>query len=275
MNCKDLTRSARLTNASRKQTTLFYPIEVEAGLRPDHIADAYYEDAEMDWLIWLTNDIMDPYYNWYLNENEFDDFINKKYGSYEAAVKKIRYYRNNWYTLDESVTPTFYDNTLVPVLKKYYTPVLGENNKIIEYVRREEDWTVNTNRIIKYTHSNNVAFTDGEIIDIKFSGEIVGGGTVMYSTNSTVYIQHVSGNTTANSTWTKELIGETSNVSIISNNSEITKINLTDEESIYWEPVTCFDIEQELNEQCKNIYVMNAEYALDMSEQLRLLLKKE
>ena len=272
--CKDITTSSRLIDASRKQASLFYPIQIEAGLRADNIADAYYEDAEMDWLIWLTNDIIDPYYNWYLNEQEFDQFIEEKYGSYEDAVKKIEFYRNNWYDLDETVSPSFYDNNLVPTLKKYYTPVMGMTGKITEYKRREEDWMMNTNRIMYFTFSNTTPFSNGEIVDFKYNGEIVGGATVITSNSTTVYIQHVSGNVIANSTWTKQIIGETSNTIVTTNSSNTVQISISDDEAIYWEPVTAFDIEQELNESRKNVYIMNKDYALDVSEQLRLSLKE-
>lgn len=272
--CKNITRNSRLTKESKDSINLYYPMSISTGMRPDNIADAYYEDAEMDWMIFLANDIIDPYYDWYMSEIDFDKFIVTKYGSYENSVKKIKFYRNNWYTLEEEITPSFYDNTLSNELKKYYTPNFGVNNKILSYKRIEEDWVMNTNRIIKYTHSSNVVFTEDEIVDLKYSGEIIGGGTVITSNTTTVTIQHVSGNTTANSSWTKEIIGETSGVTANTSNSEILQINISDDEAIYWEPVTYYDIEEELNESRKNIKVINKDYALDLSEKLRISLKE-
>lgn len=272
--CRDISRSVRFDNPSKHQATLYYPIEIDAGFRSDNLADAYYDDAERDWMIWLANDIVDPYYEWYLSEQEFDSFIKEKYGSYEASVKQIKCYRNNWYKLEETIAPSYYDNNLTGELKKYYTATFGVGNKITQYIRKQEDWLVNTNRIINYQISSNTAFQTNEIIDIKTGGEIVGGGTVVFSNTTLVTIQHVSGNTTANSTSTKEIIGETSKVSAITSNSTISQINLTDYESIYWEPVTWYDYEQEQNEKRKNLYVINTEYADDISNQIRIKLKE-
>lgn len=271
--CKDISRSARMTEQSRKQASLFYPVTIDAGFRADNLAEAYYQDSEMDWLIWLSNDIVDPYYEWYLSETEFDNYIVEKYGDFPTAIKTIKFYRNNWNALDEVISTSHYDNTLALDLKKYYTPDFGAGNKIIRYVRKQEDWVTNTNRIIEYAHDANTPFTNSEFIDIKVSGEIVGTATVITSNSSHVIIQHVSGNTTANSTWTKTLIGETSGITANSNSSNTLQINLTDEESIFWEPITALDVEREANEARKNLYVINNEYALDVSESLRLKLR--
>jgi len=266
---KDISRSSRFSESGRKQGSLFYPVEIEAGFRPDALADAYYGDAEMDWLIWLANNITDPYYQWYLSENEFDDFINEKYGSYEASVKTILYYQNNWGTSEETLTVSFFNNTLAPALKKYYTPRFAENHKIIDYVRRQEDWTMATNRIVSFVLTDNTAFTNGELLQIWHGGEQVGLGTVITSNTSQVLIQHVSGNTTANSTFSQTLIGETSNVQANSAQSNIVEISISDAEAVYWSAVTAYDWEVGRNESRKDLLVINSQYAPQISEQLR------
>lgn len=272
MTVKDISRSARLTPEARKNSSLYYPLQIEAGFRADNLAEAYFGDAEQDWLIWLTNDIIDPYYNWYLSEREFENFIITKYGSYADAQKQIMYYRNNWSNLDEVISSDYYNNSLSLTLKKYYTPNFGMNNKILNYKRIEEDWVVNTNRIIQYDISSE-AFTEGEILDIKFSGSIVGECTVITSNTTSVLVQHVSGNSVANSTWTKQLIGETSGIQANTELSTTMSINLSDDEFAFWTPVTAFDVEFEHNESNKNLYVINSEFAIDLSEQIRLSLK--
>lgn len=272
--CKDVCRTVRLDPTSKKQVQLFHPYQIEAGLRPDHISEAYYNDSEMDWLIWLTNDLIDPYYNWYLSEQEFENFIVKKYGSIEAAVKKIKYYRNNWYKLEEIISVSEYNNSIAQVLKKYYTPQLNSYNKIISYKRKEEDWEINTNKIMSYNYSSNNSFYPGEIVDFKYLGNIVGGGEVVTSNTTSIIVQHISGNVSANSISTKIIIGEESKFSITVNNSIILQDNISKEEEIYWDQVTYYDCEHELNESRKNIYVINSEYSTDISEQIRLKLKE-
>ena len=270
LTVKDISRSSRFTDIARKQGTLFYPLELNAGLRPDALADAYYGDAEMDWLIWLTNNITDPYYHWYLSEIEFDDFITTKYGSYEDAVQTILYYQNNWVKLEETLTPSYFENNLAPVLKKYYTPEFADNLKILRYIRRGEDWTVATNRIMSFDLTGSNTFLTDERLHIWDNvGNEIGLGYVVTSNTTQVMIQHVSGNTTANSTVTRTLIGETSNVTLTTNQSNVVQISLDDLEAKYWDPVTAFDYEFALNESRKDLLIIASEYAPKISEQLR------
>jgi Base plate wedge protein 53. len=269
--CRDISRSVRLTPEARKQSSLYYPVQIDAGFRADNLAEAYYEDAEMDWMIWLTNDIVDPYYEWYLSEREFENFIVKKYGSFEAAQKKILFYRSNWYKLDETISTAYYNNNITSDLKKYYTPVFGPARNIIHYKRREEDWTMNTNRMLQYNGDTTGEFQQAEIVDIMVSGFSQGQGTIV--TADPLVIQHVSGNTVANSTWTKTIQGQSSSASMVTNEYVPLNINITDNEAIYWDPITALDVEWEDNEKKKNLLVVNADYANDLSEQIRISLK--
>src|SRR5574337_592455 len=79
----DLSRRVTIVNNTAASPNLFYPVENDAGLRPDVLADAYYQDAEQSWIVYLSNGIVDPYYQWYLNETEFEAFIISKYGEFE------------------------------------------------------------------------------------------------------------------------------------------------------------------------------------------------
>ena len=53
------------------------------------IRDRYYDDPQLVWLIFLANNILDPYYDWPLPQNQFGDFLISKYGTIAAAQAKI------------------------------------------------------------------------------------------------------------------------------------------------------------------------------------------
>ena len=59
---RDISRNVVISEPSYQVPNLFYPVELMAGVRPDTIAQAYYEDAEQDWLIYLSNKVVDPYF---------------------------------------------------------------------------------------------------------------------------------------------------------------------------------------------------------------------
>jgi hypothetical protein len=58
---------------------------IKDGESPDTVAFNYYEDASYAWLVLLSNNIIDPYYEWPLSVYNFENFIKKKYGSIPAA----------------------------------------------------------------------------------------------------------------------------------------------------------------------------------------------
>lgn len=270
MLCCDITKRVKLSDTAKKSTSLYYPIELKAGLRADSLADAYYEDPELDWLIYITNEVVDPYYHWYLDEAEFETYIKEKYGSIEAAVKKIKYYRNNWSNDDREISPTYYDNHLAFEQRQYFSPEYGNNGKILSYKRKKEDWITNTNKIVQFDiQLTDDLFQPDEIVDIKDGATIVGEGTVVTCNTSALIIQHVSGDISANDTVTKTIQGEVSNVIANTNSVTILQENITNADAVFWTSVSWFDWEVEENEKKKNIIVMNSAYTLDVAEQLR------
>lgn len=250
-------------------------MELHAGLRPDVLADAYYQDAEQDWTVYLANQIVDPYYGWYLSEEEFNSFIIDKYTDLDEPKRKIKFYRNNWASDDTEITPSFYENTLSLDQKQYYSPVFATGAKITAYVRKAADWTTNTNKIFQYTitYNGNSSFIEGELIQIKSGNSIQypndGTGEVVCSNTTALIIQHISGNTIANSTWTKTLVGETSNTTAISTEYLVLKENISNAEAIFWNAVSWYDWELEQNEQKKHVYVLNPDVIRDVSNNIR------
>jgi hypothetical protein len=59
----------------------------------------------------VSNDLIDPYYDWPLTQSEFDQYIVKKYGSMEVAmnINNANYYRNPNFSY--WMTKTTYDNS--------------------------------------------------------------------------------------------------------------------------------------------------------------------
>lgn len=257
LQVKDITRRAKLVENEASSPYVFYPYDVDNHLRSDQVASYYYDDPELDWLIYLSNGIVDPYYGWYLDEEKFNELMITKYGSIENSIKKIKFYRNNWANDDTELTPAFYNNTLINSWKKYYSPMWATNSKIVSYRRKQQDATMNTNRILEYSvsYNNLVNFNVGEVVDIKIVGQTstTGGGQVTFANSTVLRIESVSGNTTANSTYTRTIVGETSGANVTTNAVSIVFENITANEEVFWSPVSFYDYETEKNEQRKSI----------------------
>ena len=66
-------------------TSSFYDYVIKDDLRPDQVAGLYYDDPNLVWLIFLMNNIIDPYYDWPLTDAQFDLFMETEYGSRAAS----------------------------------------------------------------------------------------------------------------------------------------------------------------------------------------------
>lgn len=202
--CVNITKRPVIADSIDKNPTLFHKYTLKTSSRADVIAENYYEDPFYEWLIFLNNKIVDPYYGWYLNDYDFNNFIELKYGSTANAQERIIHYQLNWPTDDKEISASFYNNSLPDALKKYYTPNFGQSNKIISYKRKQDDFTVSTNRIVTLdiVITSGNGFSVGEIIDIEnpLMSSVVGGGEVVFANSSILKIKHVSGNTSVSYT---------------------------------------------------------------------------
>jgi hypothetical protein len=271
---RDITRRVKLSDDLAKRPQLFYPYELSHSLRPDQLADAYYKDATYDWLIHLTNGIIDPYYGWPLNDYDFDNLILEKYGTVANAQSYISHWRINWSDGAEvRISRSYYENHLPFALKKYYKPELNARGQIYEYSRKKEEWIQNTNKIVTFEIDSD-AFEMDERVEFWYSGEAVGSARVITSNSTMVFVKDVVGDTTANSTHILNIAGDTSGVNTATQVSETLENVIAVDEFVYWQSVSKYDDEFEKNEQRKLVHLIDANFALDASEELRLKLKE-
>jgi hypothetical protein len=212
-------------------------------------------------MVYLSNKIIDPYYEWYLQQDEFDNFIADKYSSVEAASTKISNYMNNW-AGQENISVSRY-NSLTIKQKGYYEPVYGFNNAISAYSRKRKDWTINTNRIISYGVSNTNFIFD-EIVNIVFNVNYTGTGQVL-SNNGVLYIKNVSGYVLANTanpiTGSSYIYGTESNVNTAFANSTLISNPIEQEEEEFYEPITYYEFERQKNEYNKTVRLLDNRYS--------------
>ena len=60
---------------------MFDKYDVKYGERPEDIAFKYYDDPELHWVVLLTNNVTDRYYQWPMTQPDFEDFLKDKYGA--------------------------------------------------------------------------------------------------------------------------------------------------------------------------------------------------
>lgn len=97
---------AALARGVLEKYGVFYPYRVKDWERPDTIAFDYYGDSRFAWLVYLANDVIDPYTDWPMCDADFNAYIADKYGSYEQAVTKLHHYESD--TVLHWMTPETY-----------------------------------------------------------------------------------------------------------------------------------------------------------------------
>lgn len=83
---KDITRRVHFLKKSIENPYVFLPYTIKEGERAEDIAYHYYGDANYAWLVYLANDIIDPYHEWPLDPRTFDNYIIDKY-SEQSGLK--------------------------------------------------------------------------------------------------------------------------------------------------------------------------------------------
>jgi len=77
----DILRRVKLRSGLRSGAFLFDNYDVKDGERPEDIAFKWFGDPEYHWVILMTNNITDRYYQWPLSQPQFQEHLKDKYGA--------------------------------------------------------------------------------------------------------------------------------------------------------------------------------------------------
>lgn len=76
---RDVTRRVNFLKQSIENPYVFLPYTIQEGERAEEIAYHYYGDANYAWLVYLANNIVDPYHEWPMDEETFHNYLIDKY----------------------------------------------------------------------------------------------------------------------------------------------------------------------------------------------------
>jgi hypothetical protein len=259
----------KFQDSVKKNLGVFYPYTVKEGERPDQIAEKYYEDSSYDWIVYMSNDIVDPYHQWPRTQLEMESYITKKYGSAAAAASQTAFYRVNYETDDRVITTAAY-NALSAGTKQYWQPIVGYNDSILNYERKRQELIADTNCIQTLNGVFNEVPEIGSTI-YAAGPAVIPKGTVAFANSTVITMKHVEG------TWAQSLVfkyspsGETVDGTITSVEDRVYAIPI--DEVSYWSPVTWFDYEYELNETKRSIQLISATYVTKIERDMKELLQ--
>ena len=254
---------AKLDSTVRNKASVFFPYTVRDGERPDIIAGNYYEDPNFAWLIYLANEMLDPYFEWPLTSLEFEQFIKRKYGSIALAQATIVFYRNNW-SIDDTIINTGAYQSLPSSLKKFWTPIYDFRNNITSYERAKLDTVVETNKVVQVTHSGaSDVFDYGEVVKQGTNSGVVSGVL-----SNSFLIEKVEGEFTTGTVTNFDGSATTTATAVATINQSIPTAQV-----VYYSPVYAYDYEEEINEQRKEIYILDRAYLNQIELEMKTLLR--
>ena len=118
---KNLFKKGYLKEDIFQDLTLFTKYKVQGNERPDNVAYKIYNDPSLDWIVLLSNNIINIQTEWPMPQYELDRYLLDKYGSYEKLNETHHYETieitnssgvkivEEGLTVDSDFSVTFYD----------------------------------------------------------------------------------------------------------------------------------------------------------------------
>ena len=139
--------------------SFFTKYQVKGDDRPDNVANEVYNDPDLDWLVLISNNIINFQSEWPLTQLEFDAFLLEKYGTY-AKINEAHHYEtveiknnsgaiivNEGLQVESDFSISFYDtkigqqvtvnNSAVPVTNYEYEEGLEDKKRDIFLLKPE------------------------------------------------------------------------------------------------------------------------------------------
>ena len=77
----DILRRVKQKAGIKAGQFIFDSYDVMNGEKPEDIAFKWFGDAQLHWIILMTNNITDRYYQWPMTQPQFAEFLTDKYGA--------------------------------------------------------------------------------------------------------------------------------------------------------------------------------------------------
>jgi hypothetical protein len=147
---RNIFRRAKIQERIANYATSFEYYQVKDNERPDELAERFYGDAELDWVILITNNITSFPSKWPLSNNSFYEYLIDKYGS-DEAFEELNFLETNevrdeynrlvvpgklktdpdfyeeFTTVANKDNPLFYDLKFYPIPSDYYNLKITTN----------------------------------------------------------------------------------------------------------------------------------------------------
>jgi hypothetical protein len=127
----NILKRVKLRSNLRAGSFLFDNYDVKDGERPEDVAYKWFGDAKYHWIILMTNNITDRYYQWPLTQPQFQEHLEDKYGL--TNIDAVHHYEK---TTDSGPTSSRDNSHLVECNSDDGDPAIISNR---QYEQRKQD----------------------------------------------------------------------------------------------------------------------------------------
>ena len=92
---KNFFKRAKLRTDVFQDLTFFTKFSVIGDDRPDNVADNFYDDPTLDWIVLLSNNIVNIQSEWPLSQADFFTYLSEKYPDENVLYSGIHHYEAN------------------------------------------------------------------------------------------------------------------------------------------------------------------------------------
>ena len=126
--------------------TAYDEYDIQDGETPEILADKFYENVKLYWIILISNEILDPRFDWPLTTQQLSSYITGKYGA--ANINAIHHYVTNDAYAD--IVHSSYAGLKLPVTNTVYEEGVNDAKRRIKILKPQfvPDFVNNFNRIL-------------------------------------------------------------------------------------------------------------------------------
>lgn len=89
---KNLFKKGKIRDDIFENLSFFEKYKISGDDRPDNVAYKVYNDSTLDWVILLSNNIVNVQSEWPMEQNMFDAYLLSKYGDYDTLYNGVHHY---------------------------------------------------------------------------------------------------------------------------------------------------------------------------------------
>ncbi len=92
---KNFFKKGKLREDIFRDLTFFTKFTIQGDDRPDNVAEQFYDDPNLDWIVLLSNNIINIQSEWPMSQTDFNTYVTEKYENEDTLYNGIHHYEAN------------------------------------------------------------------------------------------------------------------------------------------------------------------------------------